>query len=112
MQNQSNVKINGMPNTAGVMGSILSEVSHVIQGMKKSSEEKGALIERYQRTYNIEYKMKDGKPEICSVDGNTDVEDTYSEEFLNSITYKIEDLEKSESKDNDEEYDDKFQNGE
>lgn len=68
---------------------------------------KFVTITRYGRDFEIEYNYVDGQLEIWSVDGNTDVEDTYSEAFL---TYMEEKIDTISNMDNDEEYDNHFQN--
>lgn len=112
MQNQSTVKINRLPDMAIVEGSIFGDSSnHNTQGTKKYQTSKLICITRYQREYEIEYAYVQGELQIWAVDGNTDVEDTYSDEFIKFMECRIEEL-SAENKDNDDEYDDWFQNGE
>jgi predicted ThiF/HesA family dinucleotide-utilizing enzyme len=58
-------------------------------------EIKAALVERYQRTYLVEYtySRKEDLVELQSIDGNSDVEDTYNESFLQSIEDKVREQE-------------------
>lgn len=111
MQGQILTQTNGIFGLLGSaikVGSDMEQKSHKSKVMKIYNTTKYTTVPRYQREYEVEYCFDDkGEIEIWSVDGNTDVEDTYSESFLKQITYKIK--EKSNS-DNDEEYDNHFQN--
>lgn len=84
-------------------------VNHLYKHTNNQSEIKEATVERYKRSYDVTYIMKDGKVELQTVNGIDDLEDTFNEYFLICIEDKIADAERSKD-DNDDEYDDYFQN--
>lgn len=87
------------------------EKFHTLQNTQKSFVGKFKTVKRFGAEHEVEYCFVSDELEINSIDGDVNIELTYSKDFIEFIEQEII-KETNKNSDNDEEYDNYFQNHE
>lgn len=89
MENMLNL-YSGVNNNVGHGGKYTLSMA-IAQICKPTSREKSTIVTRYQRDYLVTYTFdkEDKSPELNTIDGNCDLEDTYNDTFLTFIEDQI-----------------------
>lgn len=86
----------------------MSKLNSILERIRTRTEFT-ATVNIYQEDYEVVYSYFEKVIEVQSVDGHTNVEDTFKDRFIEMVTERIEE-QIITATDNDDKYDDHFQN--
>lgn len=68
-----------------------AHANHMVKALESlyTPQDINMIVTIYQENYKVIYRMVDGLPEIQSIDGHSDIEDTFKDSFVTKVIDRI-----------------------